>query len=111
MPCELERTVIAFASIGGSRSSPCPRHTPGGGALVRHSAAPRRGCGGRPPQAWGDRVGRAALPQLDDLGERDLQPPLELEQDAEGRIDLAAFDRADVIAVQAGAVAELLLRE
>jgi hypothetical protein len=53
----------------------------------------------------------AALPQLDDLGERQLQSALELEQDAERRVDLTALDGAHVVAMQAGAEAQLLLGE
>jgi hypothetical protein len=45
------------------------------------------------------------------VGERDLEAALQLEQDAERRVDLPTLDGPDVVAVQPGAVAEFLLRE
>ncbi len=50
-----------------------------------------------------------ALVDGDELGERDLEAGGELAQHAEGRVDLAALDRADVVAMQTALGAQLLL--
>ncbi len=52
-----------------------------------------------------------AVVQLHHLHEWNVEAALQLEQDAERRVDLAVLDRADVVAVEIGTVAELLLRE
>jgi hypothetical protein len=52
-----------------------------------------------------------AVVQLHHLDEWNFEAALQLEQDAERRVDLAALDRTDVVAVEIGTVAELLLRE
>jgi hypothetical protein len=89
---------------------------------VRSSGQPRfgfRSCGpnlegrGLPAIAVARRqvgVQRLALALVDgdQLGQRDAQSDGELEQHTEGRVDLAALDRADVVAVQGGVGAELL---
>jgi hypothetical protein len=45
----------------------------------------------------------------DDLRERDAQPVHETQERPEGRVDLAALDRADVVAMEAGTEAKVLL--
>lgn len=48
------------------------------------------------------------LEVADQLRERYVEAVREFEHDAEGLVDLAALDRSDVVAVQAGALADSL---
>jgi len=80
-------------------------HAPAGGT----GATTRVGL----PRPWRQRDSRHGdlFVLLDQFGERHLEAAFEFEQGAEGRVDLAAFDRADVVAVKVGAGAECFLGE
>jgi hypothetical protein len=52
-----------------------------------------------------------AAPGSDEIRERDAQAAAQAQQHAIRRIELAALDRADVVAMESGAEAELLLGE
>jgi len=51
------------------------------------------------------------LEVVDQRGERHIKAARELEHDAEGRVDLAALHRSDVVSVQAGTLSQDLLRQ
>jgi len=59
----------------------------------------------------GQHMARALLVEANQLRERDVDAARESDQRRERRVDLAALDRADVVAMQAGLKRERLLRE